>query len=481
MTVIVNVEKRSQENQRYSLFEKNSILMVFGTVAIILGDTLTLILTQLTSIYIVSNFTLYTMQPIKYSLPGLGWQLLLYILALLYTGLYHARAPFWHEVKLAVKSMVGAFNLNIIFILFIDGEKMYFSLFVATLMFLFNLFVLPITRYFVKKSIIGLGIWQKPIIILGDGKIANLFIKGINNEVFMGYKHYQVKTEKAKNFKYVNSLIKETGARDIFVADAGLSKRQLVEMINTLQQKSTNVVLIPELMSSSLLEVELDCLFDNKSLLVFMHNNLSSRWTRILKRMSDLLLGTIAFFISCPIMLVIAIAIRLDSKGNAVFTQERLGKGEKRYKCYKFRTMYFDNDQILAEYLKKNPEAKEEWEIYNKLRGFDPRLTRVGKIIRKFSLDELPQLLNVIKGEMSLVGPRPYLPREREKMDIYADTILKIPPGITGLWQVSGRNEIDFDGRLAIDTWFVRNWTLWKDITILFRTVGAVLSKTGAY
>jgi len=143
--------------------------------------------------------------------------------------------------------------------------------------------------------------------------------------------------------------------------------------------------------------------------------------------------------------------------------------------------MLLNNEEILEKHLKNNAEAREEWESYAKLRGDDPRLTRVGRILRQLSLDELPQILNVMKGEMSLVGARPYLVREKELMSEYEDTILLANPGITGLWQVSGRNELDFESRMKLETWYIRNWSLWLDISLLFRTIPVLLQQRGAY
>jgi undecaprenyl-phosphate galactose phosphotransferase len=143
--------------------------------------------------------------------------------------------------------------------------------------------------------------------------------------------------------------------------------------------------------------------------------------------------------------------------------------------------MYADNQRRLQDYLAGSPAAKSEWEHFAKLKAYDPRVTRVGKLLRRFSLDELPQLVNILRGEMSLVGPRPYLPRETERMGDFAETILKAPPGVTGLWQVSGRNELTFDQRLRLDEYYVRNWSLWMDIIVLVKTIGAVLRGKGAY
>lgn len=178
-------------------------------------------------------------------------------------------------------------------------------------------------------------------------------------------------------------------------------------------------------------------------------------------------------------MLYVAYRIKKDSPGDAMYNAERIGKDGKLFKCYKFRSMYTNGDEILEKYLKENPDKKVEWETYHKLDD-DPRVTPVGKFIRKTSIDELPQLLNVLEGSMSLVGPRPYLPREADEMGEALKTIVLVKPGITGHWQVNGRSNVDFVNRLKMDCWYVNNRSFWIDIMLLFKTVGVVLNKKGA-
>lgn len=178
-------------------------------------------------------------------------------------------------------------------------------------------------------------------------------------------------------------------------------------------------------------------------------------------------------------MLYVAYMIKKDSPGDAMYNAERIGKDGKLFKCYKFRSMYINGDEILEKYLEENPDKKIEWETYHKLDD-DPRVTPIGKFIRKTSIDELPQLLNVLEGSMSLVGPRPYLPREAKEMGEALKTIVLVKPGITGHWQVNGRSNVDFINRLKMDCWYVRNRTFWMDIMLLFKTVGVVLNKKGA-
>ena len=206
-----------------------------------------------------------------------------------------------------------------------------------------------------------------------------------------------------------------------------------------------------------------------------LSNNLAKPWNNWLKRGIDLFLGTAVALLMFPVCLIVAIAVKLDSKGPALFDQERLGYRGKTFRCLKFRTMRVDGDEVLARYLECNPKAANEWQKFAKLRLCDPRLTRVGRFLRRWSLDELPQTLNVLKGEMSLVGPRPYIVQERARMGVDIHTILSARPGMTGFWQVSGRNHLTLEDRVQFEAWYVRNWTVWLDCIILAKTFKVVL------
>lgn len=176
---------------------------------------------------------------------------------------------------------------------------------------------------------------------------------------------------------------------------------------------------------------------------------------------------------------IIAWRIKLEDGGPVFFQQRRLGQDSQAFGCYKFRSMRENSDDLLKNYLLKYPEEVAYYDIYHKYQN-DPRITKIGHLIRKTSLDELPQIFNVLKGEMSLIGPRPYMPSEREKIDDNVDMILAVKPGITGLWQVSGRSDVDFASRVDMDVWYVRNWSIWSDIIILIKTVQVVLGSRGA-
>ena len=189
------------------------------------------------------------------------------------------------------------------------------------------------------------------------------------------------------------------------------------------------------------------------------------------------LIGTICI---SPLLAYIAYRIKKEDGEEAIYCQHRLGIGGKLFNCYKFRSMCLEADKVLEKYLSENEEAKKEYEIYKKLKN-DPRITPIGIKLRQSSLDELPQIFNVLKGDMSLVGPRPYLPNELEEMGENSELILSVKPGITGYWQVHGRSNCTFEERILLDTWYVKNRSLKMDLILLWKTIGVVLSKKGAY
>ncbi len=208
--------------------------------------------------------------------------------------------------------------------------------------------------------------------------------------------------------------------------------------------------------------------------------NLFNTWEKFLKRISDIFLVLLGGVFILPIFLIISLLIKLDSKGPLLYGHIRVGIGGRKFKAWKFRTMVPNANQVLDEYLEKNPELRHEWETTFKLQN-DPRVTRSGRILRKLSLDELPQLWNVLKGDMSLVGPRPIVDDEIRYYGDRYDLYSFVMPGITGLWQVSGRNDTSYEERVNLDEYYVRNWSIWMDIYILTQTASVVLRRKGAY
>jgi Undecaprenyl-phosphate galactose phosphotransferase WbaP len=203
-------------------------------------------------------------------------------------------------------------------------------------------------------------------------------------------------------------------------------------------------------------------------------------WAMRVKRSLDLLLTVIGGLLISPLLLTIVVLIKSDSSGPAFFGHQRLGAEGKPFRCWKFRTMHINAEQLLDRFLQDNPGLQVEWEQNYKLRE-DPRVTRIGRFLRKTSLDELPQLWNVLWGEMSLVGPRPIVEAEVPKYGTTYKMLRRIRPGLSGFWQVSGRSDTDYTERVKLDAYYVRNWSVWLDIVILARTVRSVVVGRGAY
>lgn len=219
---------------------------------------------------------------------------------------------------------------------------------------------------------------------------------------------------------------------------------------------------------------------NNISMNIKIQESNSVNMYKFCKRTMDIIIAIIGVIALCPIVLIVFIANKIEGdKGPIFFMQKRIGENGKLFRLYKFRTMVVDADKILMKKLKSDKEFREKYLNYRKVEN-DDRITKIGKFLRKTSLDEFPQFINVLKGEMSFVGPRPYLNREKKDMEDYYNYIIKCKPGITGLWQVSGRSQNTFKERLKLDLEYYNNRGLWYDIKIIFKTVLSVFKKEGA-
>ncbi len=198
------------------------------------------------------------------------------------------------------------------------------------------------------------------------------------------------------------------------------------------------------------------------------------------KRVFDIVVGGLLLIAASPLFIIISILVKLTSRGPVLYRQTRLGKGGKPFKVYKFRTMVANADNYLREWLSKDPTLRQEFEEYFKLKN-DPRVTAVGRVLRKASLDELPQLINVLKGDMHLVGPRPIVREEVRYYEPYEDVLFSVKPGVTGLWQVSGRSNLPYSERVKIDISYIRRRNFLLDIFILIKTFKIIFTGHGAY
>ncbi|WP_457599348.1 exopolysaccharide biosynthesis polyprenyl glycosylphosphotransferase, partial [Hydrogenimonas sp.] len=252
-------------------------------------------------------------------------------------------------------------------------------------------------------------------------------------------------------------------------------------LIDSELQNRHEVNFIPLMNDYDLTQSHIYSLFNTRTNLIVFKNRLKSKYRQCTQFLFNYTLALALLPLLLPIIGIIAILIKRESPGPVFFAHMRIGKDGKPIPTYKFRSMYEDAQQRLEKLLKEDPTIKEEWEKNFKLKN-DPRITKIGAFLRKTSLDELPQIFNVLRGEMNFVGPRPVI---QEEIDQYykenAVYYYMVKPGITGLWQVSGRSDTNYDFRIKTDKWYVTNWSLWLDIVILFKTVKVVLRREGAY
>ena len=416
---------------------------------------------------------------------------LLYLLFINIEQLYNRRTQFWKVIEKIFYASLYAI-VAVVIVLYVGKIAASTSRLFIVLLWLFSFIYLTIFRYIVKKILEKMQLLQIPVLIIGAGKTAELLVQGIINDAGMGYKliglledncvqkgilnHFPV----LGKFADAEKVIRDTGVQHVFIAAPGLEQDKLTRLIHKVQPLVKNMGIIPNLVGVPMGGIEVESLFNEKLMLLRLKNNLARPINRWLKAIFDFVVTLVGTVMISPILLFIALWIYKDSPGPVIFKHMRIGKNGKAFPCYKFRSMCVDAKAKLEELLETDPEAKAEWERDFKLRN-DPRVTKSGAFLRKTSLDELPQIFNVLKGEMSLVGPRPIIQEELERYGEYVGDYLMVKPGITGMWQVSGRSDIDYEERVLLDSWYVRNWSVWTDIVMLFKTFKVVLLRKGAY
>ena len=381
-------------------------------------------------------------------------------LALLtYEGIYAHRYDFWHESRVIIKSLIFSFLIILAYLALTKSIQDY-SRAVIVFSFLFMIFLFPISKNISKNLLFKLGLWKRRAKIYGNDS----FLK---EEIFEN--HY---------LGYVDA--KEYAPKTVFINSTNEDLNTLKQIINQEISESHEVIFIPLVDEYDLTHSHIYRLSNTRTNLIVFQNRLKSKYRLWAKKLSDLLMSIIVFPLLIPIMLYIAYRIRKEEPGSSIlFKQERLGQNGKIFICYKFRTMFEESDEKLKIYLKEHPEEVDFYSTYHKYKN-DPRITKIGNKLRRTSLDELTQIFNVFKNEMSFIGPRPYMLNEKEKIGQNIDTVLMVKPGITGLWQVSGRSDVDFHSRVKLDIWYTRNWNLWMDLVILLKTVKTVLVRDGA-
>lgn len=374
-----------------------------------------------------------------------------------YQGIYIRRFDFWHESKIIIKSCMLGFLLCLVFAI----ENSSFSKVTLLFSFLSMIILLPGFKFIFKRILFYVGIWQKKARILCIENSEELECAIFNN-------HY---------LGYVKAVGKSYDA--LLIGYNNIKPKTLNTIIEQNIKDNKEILFTPILNGYDFSRACVYNIFNSRTNLFAIQNSLQSKFNLILKRLLDLLILLLALPLLVIIFGVVTLIIKIkEPTGDIFFGQYRIGLGGKIFKCYKFRSMHTDQS-FMQEWLDKNSEEVVYYKKYKKYRN-DPRVTKIGSFLRKTSLDELPQLVNVLKGEMSLVGPRPCLPNEMEDFGEYLPLVLSCKPGLTGLWQVSGRNNVDFATRAQMDTWYMKNWSIWMDIVIIIKTFKVVFLRYGA-
>ncbi|OOF51070.1 UDP-phosphate galactose phosphotransferase [Rodentibacter trehalosifermentans] len=402
---------------------------------------------------------------------------------------YTYRKPFWFELKEIFRTLLIFFIIELSIIAL---SKLYVSRTFWILTWSIIFVLLPIVRVLLKKLLIKSNWYKKDTVIIGTGENAKKVCKALTDESYLGFNlRYFISSDQVKKDDIKNIFIINVQDQDLLkLLDVDRTNTQFILALDNearldfwlrylAKNKCRTVSVIPNIRGIPLYGTDMLFLFSHEMLLLRINNNLTKRSSRILKRTVDIVGSFLIITALLPLLLILYFLIKKDG-GNAIYGHPRIGRNGKTFKCLKFRSMVVNSKEVLEELLANDPKARTEWEKDFKLKN-DPRITKVGAFLRKTSLDELPQLFNVLKGEMSLVGPRPIVQEELERYEENVDYYLMAKPGMTGLWQVSGRNDVDYDTRVYFDAWYVKNWSLWNDVAILFKTVNVVLKRDGAY
>ncbi len=428
------------------------------------------------------------------------WMCPLVLFVFFTQGHYTQRVPWWSQVGSVLYICLIAF--------IIDGFtrfalQMSFSRVFVGLSWIYVFFLTIGARQLVYIYSRRIGLWRIPTIVIGDIGTVTDILYAFSTDHYTGYNVVKVILrdrndkefnldhipKKYKNIKIVRENIDFTSCIErhpdhFFVVSLETFRgRERDSIIQNLVDIEALYAVVPPISRISLSEMQPRHFFGYDIMLLHAHSPIHSIFGKIIKRTMDILISAAALLALSPIIFLVSLSLKLEGQGGSIFYGgHRIGRHGEKFKCWKFRSMEPNSDHLLYELLDNDPEAKRDWEIFRKLKQEDPRVTtKTARIIRKTSIDEIPQIWNVFIGDMSLVGPRPILDNERELFGDSINHYLQVRPGITGLWQVSGRNETSFQRRVYWDGWYVRNWSVWGDIVILIKTIRVVLCRDGAY
>lgn len=389
------------------------------------------------------------------------WIGLLIITLFLYEGIYFERFDFWRETKQILRALVFSFIAAFMILAFLkvsyDFSRSFLGVYFLVLMVLF-----PFSKRLVKRMLFSIDALKIGCEVVGKERYRELFLQEFEQNWYLGLK--------------VVSDNKDM----VFIISNGFTLQELNKIIEKKLLDTKSVYIVPYLYQFDFSHTKNVDYFNLRVSAFHLENRLIGTKNIVIKEIVEKIITIFVLPLVLLLHFFIYIAIKMDSKGKVLYKQKRIAKEGRLFNCYKYRTMYEEQDKLLSEYLLKNPHEVAHYKEYHKYKN-DPRITKVGNFLRKTSLDELPQFFNVLRGDMSLIGPRPYMPSEEDSIQKeHKNIIIKVKPGITGLWQVSGRNNLTFEQRVNLDIWYIQNWSLWMDFVIFMKTIKVVLTKVGA-
>jgi Undecaprenyl-phosphate galactose phosphotransferase WbaP len=401
---------------------------------------------------------------------------------------YSDRKPFWDELGdfIRLTGLLALLDIAIVATAQWNASRLWWMVSWSVV-----LIALIFGRMLTRAVLRQLGLWERPTIIIGIGSNANDAAQALRSQPEMGLRvHCFVDAGGADNsidehtyprqsLAKMSRIAKQPGVQWVIALEHAQSEQREYWLRQLAQWSVPDISVIPAMRGVPLHGTDMSHFFSHEVALLRMRNNLR-RWpARLIKRIFDTTTALLLLILLSPLMLTIAYLIRRDG-GPALFAHPRIGKKSRVFRCYKFRTMVVDAEKQLEKLLQQRPELRQQWMAERKLQS-DPRVNALGHFLRRTSLDELPQLLNVVRGEMSLVGPRPVVRTELRRFGSDVGYYLLVRPGMTGLWQISGRSDIDYDKRVYLDAWYVKNWSFWYDLIILLKTIKVVVKREGAY
>jgi undecaprenyl-phosphate galactose phosphotransferase len=358
------------------------------------------------------------------------------------------------------------------------------------------LFMVPSARQLTRALLGAAGLWNLPTAIIGTSQTAQDVCRALGKQLSLGLDVRwlvpesvqkkmpailgQLRVITAPSDEIVATLVKVGCRQVIWVPDDRLQLEQN-DLIDQLIGADIRVAIVPPLRRLPLFGLSTSSFFGKDLLLLQVRNNLARLPQRILKRSLDIVGSALLLVLLSPLFAVLAFLIKLEDGGPVLFWQDRIGRNGRDFRCWKFRTMVVDAEDLLARWEKEDPALLARYRESNFKLQEDPRTTRIGRWMRRKSVDELPQLFNTLIGQMSLIGPRPLLRRELPDYGPGISLYERVRPGISGLWQISGRSHTTFAERVSYDEWYIKNWTVWYDVVILLQTLWVLLAGQGAY